>query len=95
VVERFIARHSSRQKASGGKVFHGLDGEIRVDGAGAVANQQREVHHLARLAGFDNERDLGARAFADQVVMNRGKRKQTGDGRVIGSTPRSERIRIV
>ena len=60
------------QKTAHGKVFDGLDGEIRVDGAGTVTDEERVVHHFAGLAGFDEERDLGPRTFADQVVVNRG-----------------------
>ncbi len=65
------------------EIFERLDGQVRVDGAGAVADQQREVHHFARLAGFDDERDLRARTFADQMIMHGGQGQQAGDGRVL------------
>ena len=34
-----------------------------------------------RLAGFDDQRNAGARSFANQMVMNGGERQQTGNGR--------------
>ena len=60
----------------------GLEREIGIDGARAVADEQGEVHHLARLAAFDDEGDLGARLFADQVIVDRGHGQQAGDGSV-------------
>jgi hypothetical protein len=42
------------------------------------------MHHLARLAGFDDDRHLGAGFLADQMVVHGGEREQAGDGRVIG-----------
>jgi len=40
------------------------------------------VHYLTRLAAFDDEGDLGARLFADQVIVDRGHGQQAGDGGV-------------
>ncbi len=71
------------QVAAHGHVFEGFDGEVRIDGAGAIADQQGEVHDFARLAGFDDERDLGAGFFADQVVVHGGQGEQAGNGRVV------------
>ncbi len=65
------------------QIFQGLERQVRIDRAGAIADQQREVHHLARLAGFDNQRYLRARAFADQVVVHGRQRQQAGNGGVI------------
>ena len=50
-----------------------------VNGAGAVADEQGEVHDLARLAALNNERDLGAFFFADQPIVHRGHGKKTGN----------------
>ena len=47
-----------------------LEHQIRVDGAGAVADQRREVVDLARLAGLEHEPGLQARALAHEVVVN-------------------------
>ena len=37
------------------QVFNRLVGEIRIDGAAAVADEQREMMHFARFAGFQHE----------------------------------------
>ena len=53
-----------------------LEGEVGIDRAGAVADQQREVRDLARLTGLDHDAAAGARALADQMVVNRARREQ-------------------
>ncbi len=58
-----------------------LEGEVRVDRAGAVADQQREVMHLARLARLEHDGDLHPQAFADQEVVQAGDREQRRDRR--------------
>ena len=78
---RLFGRAVGRRRA--GHVFDGFEGQVGVDGAGAIADQEREVHDLARLAGFDDEGDLGAGLFAYQVVVDGGERQQAGDGRVV------------
>ena len=83
VIERLFGSDAVGQLAAQAHVLEGLDGEIGIDGAGSVADEQRIVHDLARLAGFDDERDLGAGLLADQVVVNRGEREQARDGRVV------------
>src|SRR5262249_12923254 len=57
--------------------------EIRIDGAGTVPDQQREMHHLAGFARFDDERHLSAGLFPYQMVVNGGEREQAGNRRVI------------
>ena len=54
----------------------GFEGQVRIDGPGAVAEQTAEVMDLARLAGFDHEAAAGAQAFADQVVVHAGRCQQ-------------------
>ena len=61
----------------------GLERQVRVDRAGAVAEQQRDVVHFARFAGFDQQAALGARAFAHEMVMHAGGREQAGNRRVL------------
>jgi hypothetical protein len=58
------------QVALADHVVEGFEGEVRVDGSGAVADEQGEVMDLARLAALQDEADPGARALADQVVVN-------------------------
>ena len=43
-------------------VIEGLESQVRIDGPGAVADEQGEVMHLARLAALQDQADLGARA---------------------------------
>ena len=51
---------------------------------GAVAEQQREVVHLARLARLDDEPDARARLLPHEVMVHRGGDEQRGDRRVLG-----------
>ena len=83
VVQSLIEGNAFRKIAANRQIFHGLNREIGVDGTGAVANEQRVMHHFPRLAGFNNQRDLGAAAFSDQVVVNSREREQAGDGGVV------------
>ncbi len=62
-------------------VVERLEGQVRIDGAGAVADEQGEVMHLARLAALEDQADLGARALADQVMMHPGDGEQGRDRR--------------
>ena len=39
--------------------------------------------HFARLARFDDQRDLRARPFADQVIVDGGQRQQARNRRVL------------
>ncbi len=71
--------------------FDGFEGQVGVDGAGAIADQQREVHDFARLAGFDDDGALRARLFADQVVVDGSEGEQAGDGGVIRDRRRDRR----
>jgi hypothetical protein len=61
----------------------GVQGQVRVDRAGAVAEQQAEVVHLAGLAGLDDQAALGAHAAADEVVVDARGRQQRRDGGVV------------
>ena len=61
-----------------------LEREVRVDRAGAVADQQREVRDVARLAGLADETALRAQAFAHQVVVHGAGREQHRDRRELG-----------
>ena len=56
-----------------------LEHQVRVDRAGAVADQRREVVDLARLAGLEHEPGLQARALAHEVVVDAGDGEQRRD----------------
>src|SRR5215204_4590808 len=47
-----------------------LEGEVRVNSRRAVADEQREVVHLARLGRLDDEGGSGTDASPDQVVVD-------------------------
>ena len=57
----------------------GLQGQVRVDGLGAVADEQAAVHHLPGLARLHHDGGAGAQPFADQVVVHRRGGQQAGD----------------
>ena len=79
---RMVGGDVVRQQASPFQVVQGLDGQVRIDGAGAVADQQGKVHHLARLAALDDQRHLGAGLVGQQPVMHRGHGQQAGNRHV-------------
>ena len=57
-------------RPSATSVVERLEHQVRVDRAGAVADQRREVVDLARLAGLEHEPGLQARALAHEVVVH-------------------------
>ena len=64
-------------------VVERLEREVGVDRARTVADEQRHVVHLARIAGFEDERAPRAHALAHQVVVHAGRREQAGNRRQI------------
>ena len=62
-----------------------LEGQIRVDGAASVTDEQREVVDLARFAGLQDQSDPGAGTLADEVVMQTADGQQGRDGRALGA----------
>ena len=83
VLENFVPGVVERESAAAMQVLERFDGQIRIHGAGAVAQQQGEVHHLARLARFHDQRHLIARLLANQMIVNGGKRQQAGYRRML------------
>ena len=75
------------------EVLDGLHGEVRVDRGRAVADEQRDVVHLADVAGLDDQADLGAGLLADQVVVHRRGEQQRRDRREVGGRSRGRRAR--
>ena len=59
-------------------VEHG-ESHIRIDGAGPESDQQRHMHHFARLGGFDDQRDLSPLAPVVQVVVHGRQSQQRRD----------------
>ena len=87
VLLRVLGRHVVRQQPAPLQIVQRLDRQVRIDRAGAVADQQRKVHHLARLAALDDQRNLRARLLAHQPIVHRGHRQQARNRR-IASHPR-------
>ena len=58
----------------------GLQRQPRADGASAVADQHGGVMHVAAVAGFEHESDLGAQPGFDQRVMHRAGGHRHGNG---------------
>ena len=96
VVLHGLSRGRCRAEAApADQVGQRLERQVRVDRAGAVADQQAEVVDLARVAGFDDQAALRAQLLADQVMVQRRRvASSDGIGAYSASTPRSERIRI-
>ena len=72
-----------------------LEGEIGIDRLGAVAGEQAEMMHLARLAGLDHEARLGAQAVADQMMMHGRHREQRRDAIWSRSSARSDSMMML
>src|SRR3546814_7592146 len=56
------------------EVLDRLEGEVGVDGSGAVAQQEGHVVHLAGVAALDHQADSGAGLLADEVVDRKSTR---------------------
>ena len=69
-----------------------LERQIRIDHAGAVAEQQRAVVHFARIARLDDQRAAGAAAFADEMMVHAGGGQQARNRRqvAIGAAVRQD-----
>ncbi len=65
---------------------HEIERDVRVDGGGAEADEQGEVHDLARLARLHDQAAAGAPALAYEVAVHRRGGEQGGDRRGVGRT---------
>ena len=63
------------------EIINRVVGEIGIDRARAVADEQCEVMHLARLAGFEHQTALRPRAHADEMMMQSRHSQQRGNRR--------------
>ena len=54
------------------KRTNAVEGEVRVDGFGPVSTEEAEIVDLAGLTGLDDEADLGAQPFPDEMVVDGG-----------------------
>jgi hypothetical protein len=72
-----------------------VEGQVGVDGFGAIAGQGGELVHFARFAGFHHQANRGAQALADQVVVHRRRRQQRRDRDAVGADLRSDRMMML
>ena len=68
----------------GDQVLDRLEGEVGVDRAGAVADQQRHVVHLAGVAALDDQPDHRPLLGAHEVVVHGRGEQQRRDRRLDG-----------
>ena len=78
VVLRGVFAIGVRPAARRNQVGYRVKGDVRVHRARAVAQQQRQMRHLARLARLHHKPNLCADALPYEVVMNSRHREQAG-----------------
>lgn len=83
VSESGFKGHAVGEEAAAVEILEGFDGEVGVDGACSVADEEGEVHDFAGLAAFDDEGDLGAGSLANEVMVDGGEGEEAGDGGVV------------
>ena len=95
VLDRLLVRDAD-EDALADHVVERFERQVRIDRAGAVAEQQRAVMHFARVARFDDQRAARARALADQVMVDAGRREQARNRRAdaIGVAVRQDQDRV-
>ena len=88
-------RHA-HQQALANHVVERLEGEVRIHGAGAVAEQQRAVVHLARVARLDDQRAPRPFAESHEVVVDarRGEQARHRGAVAIGGAVRQNQDRV-
>ena len=67
-----------------GHLGEGLEGDVGVYGRRSVAEEERYLAHVPRLAGLDDDADLRPQALADEVVVQARDRQKAGYGGVLG-----------
>ena len=72
------------EESAGDHVVDGLEGQVRVDGGGAVADEQGHVVDLAGVAGLDDQADPGPGLLPHQVVVDGRDQQQRGDRGQLG-----------
>ena len=72
------------QHAAADHVRHGLQGQVRVDRGGPVADEQRDVVALAGVPGLHDQPGPGPGPLPDQVMVHGPGEQQRRDGRQAG-----------
>ena len=71
-----------RQQTFVNHVVQALVSEVRVNRLHAIAEQQTEMMHFARLAGLEHEPDPRARTRANQMMVQPGRGQQRRNRRM-------------
>ena len=83
VVDR-ILRLGTVQLAAFGQITNGFQGQVGIDAASAVTDQQAAMLNFSRLSRFYDQANPGPRAGAGQMMVNRAGGQQAGNGSVVG-----------
>ena len=67
--------------------------EVRIDGAGSVADQRRDLVDVPRFSGLRHQAHPHPQAPADEFLVHRPHGQEHRDGRLPRSTARSESMR--
>ena len=74
-----LLRGDARDVAGAHEVLDRLHGQVRVDRRGTVADERRDVVHLAHVPGLDDQTDLHPVLAPDEVVVDRRHHEQRRD----------------
>ena len=83
VVDR-VLRLGTVQLAAFGQITNGFQGQVGIDAASAVTDQQAAMLNFSRLSRFYDQANPGPRAGAGQMMVNRAGGQQAGNGSVVG-----------
>ena len=78
VLESLVVPQAGLQASGFDQIRQGLICQIGIDGAGAVADEAREVVYLARLPGFDHQACQRSLPLSEQMVVNGTHREEHG-----------------
>lgn len=79
----------------GNEFLDGFQGDVRVDGRNAVADEGTEMMDFARFARFQDEADVGADALVDEIMVQGCRGQEAGMAAMRELTPRSDRTRML
>src|SRR6476659_3520408 len=81
VVQHGLMMRNAGQLAAADHVVERLEGQVRVDDSGAIAEEQRAVMYFPGVAGLDDEAASRPGALADEMMMDRRGGEQARDRR--------------
>jgi hypothetical protein len=71
------------EQALADHIVEGFEGQIWIDGAATVADQDGEMLNLPGFTGFEDEADAGSGAFANEVMVEAGDGQERRDGGMV------------